>query len=156
MSVSDKDAFGERVNKAIAGIVAGRTDTRSFFALFEMSDGDALSVAVYRRSLKNARLAERIWKALCRVAVMNAVERLKDVPTRKLAEEARKQREGTSHLLDTPNPDPGAAPEERAAPQPARTTAGRDSPDDEPDHPLFALARLQPHAAPENPNPARP
>lgn len=140
MAVPDKDSFGKRVNYAVACILAGRTHTRGFSSCFEWSDGDAVSVAVYRRSLNNARLAERIWKALCREAAMGAVERLKDVPTRKLAEEARLQREGKSHRLDPPNPDPSAAPEEIPAASPPGEALGDTQ--DAPDLPLFALAGL--------------
>src|SRR5438045_1557540 len=92
-SVYDGDAFDQRVKYAVECIIKGRTHTRHFDTCFEMADGDAVSVAVYRRSLTNPKLRERIWSALSESSVMQAVERLKDVPTRRLPDEARKERE---------------------------------------------------------------
>jgi hypothetical protein len=92
-SVYDTDAFAQRVKYAVQCITLGRFHTRHFDTAFEMSDGDAVAVAVYRRSLKNKKLAANIWKGLGKDSVMQAVERLKDVPTHKLAEAARMERE---------------------------------------------------------------
>jgi hypothetical protein len=57
-----------------------------------MYDGDAVGVAVYRRSLNNPKLAAAIWGKLSQAIVMQNVEELKDVPTRNLPEVARKLR----------------------------------------------------------------
>jgi hypothetical protein len=89
---SDRTRHAERVNYACACIVRGHIQGRTFFTCFEMADGDAVSVAVYRRSLKNPKLAAKIWGALAQSCVMDKVAQLADVPTRKLPEVAREMR----------------------------------------------------------------
>lgn len=92
-SVYDGDNFAGRVDYAVAFISNWRGDgTRSFDTCFEMNDGDAVCVAVYRRSLKNPKLAANIWRALSQSSVMQEVERYKDVPTRELPALARRMR----------------------------------------------------------------
>jgi hypothetical protein len=93
-SVYSSEAFAQRVNYAAACISNWRgIGTRHFDACFEMCDGDAVVVALYRRSLKNPKLAANLWRAICRESTLEAVENLKDLPTYKLAEEARRERE---------------------------------------------------------------
>lgn len=91
-SVTDPEAFAQRVKYAAACIIAGRSGTRRYDSCFEAGDGDTVAVAVYRRSLNNPKLAARIWDGLGRESVMRAVEKLRDVPTRKLAEAAGRER----------------------------------------------------------------
>jgi hypothetical protein len=138
VAVNNKDDFSERVNYATACISNGRIQTRRFFGAFEMNDADEICTAIYRRSLKNERLAAKIWKALDQKSVMDAVERLKDVPTRRLAEEARKQREAAARPL----PPPAAI--ETSAPTPDETEAVSATADEAARFPLFNCAGMAP------------
>lgn len=137
-SVYDSDAFWQRVKYAAACITVGRFHTRHFDTTAEMGDGDAVVVAVYRRSLKNPKLAKNIWRGFGRESVMEAVERLRDVPTRKLAEEARRQREETRRRARgeaEPEPPPASAEPEKAA--------AEEEPSPPADHPFPLLALLE-------------
>ena len=92
MSVYDPEAFADRVNYACLCIKRG-TRSRQFDTCCEMDDGNAVVVAVYRRSLNDPVLAEKIWTAFNQSSVMAEVERYKDVPTRELHKVARKLRQ---------------------------------------------------------------
>ncbi len=93
MSVYDPDGFKERVDHAARCISEGRINySRRFDACFEMCDGDAVVVALYRRSLSNPKLAAGIWKALDKDNVMRKVERMRDIPTSGLIAEAARLR----------------------------------------------------------------
>ena len=79
MSVYDTDNFMGRVNLAASYISQGRNTTRTFDTCFEMSDGDAVATALYRRAQKapSGRLASNLWSYLSQasvepVAVQNA------------------------------------------------------------------------------------
>ncbi len=91
MSVYDKDAFSQRVSYAVRCILRG-TDSRHFDTCFEMDDGDAVGVAVYRQSLKKPELAEKIWTRINQQTIMVQVEKMRDIPDRKLKDEARRLR----------------------------------------------------------------
>lgn len=56
-SVYDENNFIGRVNYAASVISRKGGNTRHFDTCFEMYDGDAVAAALYRRSLKNERLA---------------------------------------------------------------------------------------------------
>lgn len=76
-----KQTFKDRVDYA-ARIIAAGGDTscnRAFHGCFEMYDGDAVAVALYRKAQANpdGRLAANIWRKLARdtvepVALANA------------------------------------------------------------------------------------
>lgn len=91
-SVYDEDAFKTRVDYAARCIVAGRTSSRSFDATGEMNDGELVAVALYRRSLKNQKLADKLWKVLHKGTVMKYAEKWAHVPDRDLEEVARQER----------------------------------------------------------------
>lgn len=71
-SVYDPENFSGRVNFAASYIGAGRSTSRSFDTCFEMCDGDAVATALYRRVQKNpnTKLAENIWRYLCKESVV--------------------------------------------------------------------------------------
>ncbi len=89
-SVYDSDNFAGRVNYAASVIARGGSCTRNFDTCCEMWDGDAVVVAVYRRSLKNPKIAANIWRYFNRESVMEAVAKLDGVTD--LAAAARRAR----------------------------------------------------------------
>lgn len=91
--LNDPENFAGRVNYAAAVISNRRATSRAFDNCFENNDGDEVAVILYRRSLKNPKLAANIWRYLSQSSVMPEVERLKDVSTRDMAEHARQTRE---------------------------------------------------------------
>lgn len=91
-SVYDNDNFAGRVNYAAIVIARKGGQTRHFDTCFEMYDGMEVAVAVYRRSLKNPKLAANIWTYLGRDMVMSNVETLKEVATRDLPVRATQSR----------------------------------------------------------------
>lgn len=98
-SLNIPDNFAGRVNYAAAVISSGRASTRSFDNCFENFDGSEVAVAVYRRSLKNPKIAANLFRYLAREITMADVERLKDIPTRelpKVAAETRARRRAES------------------------------------------------------------
>jgi hypothetical protein len=123
-SVYDYDAFNQRVNYATQCIIAGgtRTSTRHFDTCFEMNDGDAVVVALYRRSLNNPKLAANIWKALCQESVLRKAEAMKHISTQGLAVEARRLREDSQPTL--PQVEPLSFPGSRPEPLPPFTLDG--------------------------------
>lgn len=92
MSVYDPEAFAERVNLAAAYISAGRNATRTFDTCFEMCDGDAVAVAVYRRARHNPKLMRNLWRYLGRASVVPLAFRERRRATRDLPAWAAKQR----------------------------------------------------------------
>lgn len=66
----DRDAFATRVNFAASYIAAGRRTTRTFDTCCEMYDGDAVAVAVYRRSRKTPKLRANLWRYFSRDYVL--------------------------------------------------------------------------------------
>jgi mannose-6-phosphate isomerase-like protein (cupin superfamily) len=60
-------AFAYRVDFAARVISAGRhIESRSFDTCFEMNDGDAVAVALYRRSRRNPKLRANLWRFIAR------------------------------------------------------------------------------------------
>lgn len=90
MATKTDGGFAARVNYAVRVISAGSKTSRGFDNCFESCDGDAVAVAVYRRSLKNPALAANIWRYLGRESVMECVEKLAHVTN--MTEEAARQR----------------------------------------------------------------
>lgn len=90
--INDPENFAGRVNYAAAVISNRRATSRAFDGCFENDDGDEVAVVLYRRSLKNPKLAANIWRYLAQSTIMDAVERLKDVSTRDMPEHARQTR----------------------------------------------------------------
>ena len=90
-SVYDSENFSGRVSFACAHIARRGGDTRHFDTCFEMYDGTAVAIGVYRRSLKNPKIAANIWKYLGRDIVMAEVEEFKHVTN--LAQFARELRQ---------------------------------------------------------------
>ena len=90
MSVYDTEAFAERVSLACAVIASGGETTRTFDTCCEMSDGDAVAVAVYRRSRRNPDIRRNIWRYLSREYVLPIAWRMRRV--RNLAQAAREER----------------------------------------------------------------
>ncbi len=84
------ESFAARVNFAARVIASGANTTRRFDTCFEMFDGDTVCVALYRRSLKNPKLAANLRRY---VSFEQAdIDRLKNVKTRDLAKAARAER----------------------------------------------------------------
>lgn len=66
-----EDAFAYRVDFAARVISSGqRSTTRAFDTCFEMYDGDAVAVALYRRSRRNPKLRANIWRYLTRAHIV--------------------------------------------------------------------------------------
>lgn len=65
-SVYDNDNFMGRVNFAANYISRGVATTRTFDTCFEMNDGDAVCLALVRRTKKNpkSKLSRNIWNYL--------------------------------------------------------------------------------------------
>jgi hypothetical protein len=80
----DPDAFATRVNFAASYIAAGRRTTRTFDTCCEMNDGDAVAVAVYRRSLNNPKLRANLWRYFGRALVVQLAYENRRRPTRSL------------------------------------------------------------------------
>ncbi len=72
--VYDSENFSGRVSFACAHIARRGGDTRHFNTCFEMHDGTAVAIGVYRRSLKTPKIAVNIWKYLGKDIVMAEVE----------------------------------------------------------------------------------
>ena len=87
-SIYKTEAFTKRVNYAVRCISNNRKTSRTFDTCLEMGDGDYVAVAVYRRSLKNTKLASNIFSYLSKDSVMASVEKLKDISTKDLKKEA--------------------------------------------------------------------
>ena len=95
-SVYDVENFSGRVNYAAACFVRGTTDTRHFDTCFEMWDGDAVVVALTRRSWRNPRLKNAIasrYQGRFPPHWIATTARYGDVPTRQLPQLARQLRE---------------------------------------------------------------
>ena len=82
--VYDPNAFAARVDLAASYIAAGRSTTRTFDTCFEMNDGDAVAVAVYRRARRNPKLRANLWRYLERSGVVAAAFANRRRPTRAL------------------------------------------------------------------------
>lgn len=63
-TVYDPENFSGRVNYAALVISQRRQTTRSFDTCFEMYDGDAVAAAIWRRSLRNPKLASNLGRYL--------------------------------------------------------------------------------------------
>lgn len=94
MSVYDPENFAGRVNLAAAYISQGRNVScnRTFDTCFEMYDGDVVAAAVYRRAEKNPKLAANLPRYLSADLRAATVAKFAHIPTRKLADEARRVR----------------------------------------------------------------
>ena len=68
--VYQSEAYAARVNTASDYIAKGRATSRIFDTCFEMYDGDAVAVAVYRRARKNPRIRRNIWRYLGRATLV--------------------------------------------------------------------------------------
>lgn len=77
-SVYNSDNFAGRVALAASYIAKNRSGTRTFDTCFEMGDGDAVVVALYRRTQKrpDSKLAKNLFKVLSPNTVMPEVNRL--------------------------------------------------------------------------------
>lgn len=82
------DNFAGRVAYAAKVIGGAREPTRAFDNCFENHDGAEVAVMVYRRSLKNPRIARNIWRYLSEGSVRESVAKLAHVPTRAMAAQA--------------------------------------------------------------------
>lgn len=82
MSVYDPAAFEERVAFAARQIGSGRPSTWHLDTCFEMSDGDAVAVALVRRisARPNTRLARNFERYLGESAY-EAAQKYRDLPT---------------------------------------------------------------------------
>ena len=76
--------FKSRVNHAVSVISNNRATNRNFDSCFEMHDGDEVVTALYRRAQKNEKLKSNLFKYIGEESCLNAVERLKNVPTKQL------------------------------------------------------------------------
>ena len=94
MSVYDPDNFKGRVALAASYIAQEREGTRSFNTCFEMNDGDAVAVALYRRAKANpeGKLAANIWRYLGRDSVEQTAAEYENVRTQDLQNLAAQMR----------------------------------------------------------------
>lgn len=83
--VYEPEAFKARVDLACRYIAAGRPTTRTFDTCFEMYDGDAVAVAVYRRAQRNPNIKRNLWRYLGRSVCVPVAWRERRRPTRDLA-----------------------------------------------------------------------
>ena len=91
-SVYDTDNYTGRVNLAVNYITRGSRTTRHFDTCFEMWDGDIVATAIYRRALKNPKLAEKLPKYLNIDSIAATAAEYAHIPTSKLKDEAAKKR----------------------------------------------------------------
>ena len=91
-SVYDNENFAGRVNYAATVMLRGGTCTRHFDTCFEMYDGEVVAVALYRRAAKNPKLAAALARYIDAELAAKAAAAYAHIPTRGLAEEARKLR----------------------------------------------------------------
>lgn len=80
----EKTAFASRVNLACSYISAGRRTSRTFDTCFEMNDGEAVGVAVYRRARRNPKLRAGLFRYLDRSFIVGEAWRNRRRPTRSL------------------------------------------------------------------------
>lgn len=92
MSVYDEDNFSGRVAHAAATMLRGGSPTRRFDTCFEMHDGDLVAVALYRRAETNPKLAAALPRYLSPELREPTIAKYRHVPTRHLADAARKAR----------------------------------------------------------------
>lgn len=94
-SVYAPENFAGRVALAASYIGAGREGTRTFDTCFEMNDGDAVAVALYRRVQANpdTKLAANIWRYLGRESVEETAARYADIRTADLPNLAAEMRD---------------------------------------------------------------
>lgn len=66
--VYEPDAYAARVKFAASYISQGRESTRAFDTCFEMYDGTAVALALYRRAKARpeTKLAKNLWRYLAR------------------------------------------------------------------------------------------
>lgn len=86
------DAFAYRVNFAARVICSGARTTRSFDTCFEMADGDAVAVALYRRARTNPKLRANLYKYLSRTTLVPEAFAARRRDTRDLGKWARELR----------------------------------------------------------------
>lgn len=99
-SLNDPNNFAGRVAYAASVISEGRPTSRNFNNCFENHDGDEVAAILVRRAESNPRLAANLWRYLGKDSVMDAVERLKDIPTRQMAAHAAVTRERCRREFD--------------------------------------------------------
>lgn len=87
------DAFSTRVNFAVDYIRRGRNTTRRFDTCFEMWDGDAVAVAVYRRMRHDPDMRRKLWRYVARASVLPLAFRERRRSTRNLPVWAAELRE---------------------------------------------------------------
>ena len=102
MSVYDPDNFRGRVALAASYISAGRRSTRTFDTCFEMQDGDAVAIALFRRVQRrpDSKLAKNIWQYLSHDTVSRAVAEHVTVPDRGLPALAKRMRDEANANFD--------------------------------------------------------
>jgi hypothetical protein len=99
-SVYDDDNFAGRVSYAATVIARKGGQTRHFDTCFEMYDGVEVAVTVYRRPLRNPKLAANIWIYLGKDMVTRNAEDLKHVKTRDLPARAAQSRARSKAAAD--------------------------------------------------------
>lgn len=89
------DDFNARVNFAASYISGGKPTTRRFDSCFENNDGDAVVVALYRRTRArpDTALARNLWRYIARSSVIPAVWRHRRIRTQNLPNLAAQMRE---------------------------------------------------------------
>lgn len=93
--LNDPENFSGRVNYACAVIASGRSASRALDNCFENHDGDQVAIAVYRRSLKNPKIAKNLSVYLGPGTIEKCKTEWANVPARdlpKLAAAARANR----------------------------------------------------------------
>ena len=90
------NAFAYRVSFAAAVMLRGGRTTRSFDTCFEMWDGDEVAAAIWRRSLKNPKLAAALPKYIDAAMAKDAYDRLQGKDLALEAAKTRAAREAAS------------------------------------------------------------
>lgn len=93
MSVYRSDNFKGRVDLAAAYISGNRKTSRTFDTCFEMYDGRVVAAALYRRALKNPKLAQNMPRYLDMSLVENSAQAFAHVKTKELPQAAKQERE---------------------------------------------------------------
>jgi hypothetical protein len=94
-AVYQPDNYHGRVKLAASYIAQDKGGTRSFDTCFEMDDGAAVAVALYRRAQENPNgpLAKNLWTHISKDYTLRSVERFKHVATKDLPSLARELRD---------------------------------------------------------------
>tara|TARA_R110000796_G_scaffold9452_7_gene32204 strand:+ start:1745 stop:2146 length:402 start_codon:yes stop_codon:yes gene_type:complete len=87
MGVYEPDNYQARVDFAAGYISGGRETTRAFDTCFEMYDGCAVALKIYRRAQKNpqSKMAQNLYRYLCRESLGELADKYAHIPDNKIS-----------------------------------------------------------------------